>query len=60
MLKVRITNILYDTDGEDDIELPQEFVVTVEDNENVEDQLSDYITEQTGFCHRGFFYEVIN
>ena len=60
MLKVRITNILYDTDGEDDIELPQEFVVTVEDNEDVEDQLSDYITEQTGFCHRGFLYEVIN
>lgn len=60
MLKVRITNILYDTDGEDDIELPAEFVVTVEDNEDVEDQLSDYITEQTGFCHRGFLYEVIN
>ena len=60
MLKVRITNILYDTDGEDDIELPQEFVLEVEDNEDVEDVLSDYITEQTGFCHRGFFYEVIN
>jgi hypothetical protein len=26
----------------------------------VEDMLSDYITEQTGFCHGGFLYEVIN
>lgn len=60
MLTVRIYNISYDTDGEDDIDLPAEFVVTVEDTEDVEDQLSDYITEQTGFCHRGFLYEVIN
>lgn len=59
MLAIRIYNIAYDTDGEDDIELPTEFVVTVEDNEDVEDQLSDYITEQTGFCHFGFEFEEI-
>lgn len=60
MLKVRITNIQYDTDGEDDIELPQEFVLEVEDNEDVEEVLSNYITEQTGFCHGGFYYETLN
>jgi hypothetical protein len=60
VLKFRIYNISYDTDGEDDIELPKEFVVEFEDHENVEDMLSDYITEQTGFCHGGFLYEVIN
>ena len=60
MLAIRIHSIVYDTDGEDDIDLPTEFVVTVEDNEDVEDQLSDYITEQTGFCHRGFLYETLN
>lgn len=59
MLTVRIYSILYDTDGEDDIDLPAEFVVTVEDSEELEDALSDLITEQTGFCHRGFLYEVL-
>lgn len=59
MLTVRIYNISYDTDGEDDISLPQEFIVQLEDNENVEDMLSEHITEQTGFCHGGFLYEVI-
>ena len=59
MLTVRIYNISYDTDGEDDISLPQEFIVQLEDNESVEDMLSEHITEQTGFCHRGFLYEVI-
>lgn len=60
MLTIRIYNIAYDTDGEDDIDLPAEFVVTVKDNEDVEDQLSEHITDQTGFCHRGFLYEVIS
>ena len=60
MLKFRIYDIVYDTAGEDDIELPKEFVVEFEDHENVEDMLSDYITEQTGFCHGGFLYEVMN
>lgn len=59
MLTVRIHSIIYDTDGEDDIDLPAEFVVTVEDSEELEDALSDLITEQTGFCHRGFLYEVL-
>ena len=59
MLKVRITGIQYDTDGED-IALPQEFVLEVEDNEDVEEVLSEYITEQTGFCHGGFHYETLN
>ena len=58
MLTVRIYNINYDTDGES-VRLPQEFVVQLEDNEDVEDMLSEHITEQTGFCHKGFLYEVI-
>lgn len=59
MLTVRIYGIAYDTDGED-IALPEELVVEVKDHEDVEDELSDIISERTGFCHKGFFYEVLN
>lgn len=45
------TNIEWDTDGEyvvlpNSIEIPDNLI-------NPED-ISDYITEQTGFCHFGF------
>ena len=48
------TNIEWDTDGEyvvlpNSIEIPDNLI-------NPED-ISDYITEQTGFCHFGFDIE---
>ena len=57
-MKIKVFNILYDTDGED-VELPQEFEVEVDDHEDVEEELSEVITDQTGFCHKGFDYEVL-
>lgn len=48
---MKATNILWDTDGED-IALPTE--IQIPDGMVDEDEISDYISDQTGFCHFGF------
>jgi hypothetical protein len=56
-MKYVITNILYDTDGEE-IELPKKLVIDVpKDCEDVEGFLCDEISNVTGFCHFGFKFE---
>lgn len=58
----RVTDILWDTDAED-VVLPEEVIVAVADDADpaeVEDILSDEITEQTDWCHRGFAYETVS
>ena len=46
-------NIIWDTDSEEDMDsLPTEILIpdTITDI----DEISDFITELTGFCHKGF------
>lgn len=68
-MKYRCFNIQWDTsdDGEqvsaEDLELPTTLEISftaedMEDIDNVEDALSDAITEKTGFCHNGFEWEI--
>lgn len=57
-MKFKVTNIKYDTDGEM-IPLPEELVLELADHEHVEDELSEVISDLTGFCHFGFDYEVL-
>lgn len=54
MGKLKATNIIWDTDGED-VDLPKE--IEIPDGMADEDEISDYITDQTGFCHKGFALE---
>ena len=49
--KIRATNIIWDTDGEDVI-LPSEIEIPA--GMINEDEISDYISDVTGFCHKGF------
>ena len=59
MKQYRIFNIKYDTDG-NDVKLPNQMFVTFEvDSEDVEEELSDFISRDTGFCHFGFEFEEI-
>ena len=44
-------DIIWDTDGEQ-IDLPNE--IEIPDEIVDEDDISDYITDRTGFCHMGF------
>lgn len=48
---MKAINIKWDTDGEK-IELPVEIEIPEEITD--EDEISDYISDETGFCHYGF------
>ncbi len=48
---MKAVNIEWDTDGEN-IPLPNE--IEIPSNITDEDEISDYITDITGFCHKGF------
>lgn len=62
-MKYRVLHIKWDTDGQD-VDLPTEIIIEIseekeahlDDYEKVE-LLSDYITDETGFCHKGFSTE---
>lgn len=46
-------DIEWDADGHED-ELPKEIVIPWYVLKNGTEAVSDYISEQTGFCHKGF------
>lgn len=52
-----VTNIKYDTDGED-VDLPQEMTIDVPDDITdpieIEEYLSDEISRRTNYCHFGY------
>lgn len=60
---MKATNIQWDTDGDQEefdelpteIEIPKDFIS--ENGEVDEDTVSDYISDETGFCHYGFEIE---
>lgn len=54
-MKVKAFNIEYDTDGED-INLPYEVFVEVEEK----DDICDAVSDKTGFCVFSLQYEIIN
>lgn len=64
MTTIRYFDIKWDLDGEDlDIDLPSEMTIATDpsvlDDEDAENIISDMLTEATGFCHKGFNYEIV-
>lgn len=71
----KVFNILWDVDdaGENDLEaqeviwtLPEETIVTITSEEadlndkmQIADYISDYLSDEFGFCHNGFEYKEI-
>lgn len=50
---MKAINILWDVDDEEDeISLPEE--IDIPKDMTDEDEISDYISDETGFCHYGF------
>lgn len=51
---MKATNIIWDTDGDQDIleSLPTE--IEIPDDMTDEEEISDYISDVTGYCHMGF------
>lgn len=52
---LKATNILWDTDYDDDGELPTE--IDTPEGMTDEDEISDYLSEVTGYCHQGYVLE---
>lgn len=52
---LKVTNILWDTDYDDDGELPTE--IDIPEGMTDEDEISDYLSEVTGYCHQGYVLE---
>lgn len=54
---MRAINIEWDTDGNQEVfeDLPKE--IEIPEWMTDEDQISDYLTDKTGFCHLGFVLE---
>ena len=60
--KVRVFNIKWDTDGAE-VDLPSFMILNIETNDlddldYLEDCISEYLSDHTGFCHDGFDYEI--
>lgn len=59
---MKAINIKWDTDGDqelaetlpDTIEIPEELANKVEDMNDENEEISDYLSDVTGFCHYGF------
>lgn len=50
---MKAINILWDVDNDEDLDfLPEE--IEIPDGMTDEDEISDYISDETGFCHCGF------
>ena len=65
-IKIKVTNIVYDTDIDDDSsdfvlnsELPSEMIVEVDGIIDIESEIADAISDTTGWCVSGYNYEVL-
>lgn len=60
---MKAVDIKWDIDHGDDvvlpteIDIPEDIVEEAEDLAELEDRISDYISDLTGYCHKGFYVE---
>lgn len=53
---MKAVSIIWDVDYEEDLELlPKE--IEIPDWMTDEDEISDYLSNTTGYCHKGFYLE---
>lgn len=61
--KILITDIQWDTDGDKRLfkKLPQkiEWEGEIDEEDDIDEVIGDAISDQTGFCHYGFHYEIL-
>ena len=58
-MKIKVTNIVYDTDGESIPDLPNEMILNVGGDIDIESEIADAISDNTGWCVEGYNYEII-
>lgn len=58
-MKYLCYDIEWDTDGED-VDLPTSLEVAIDDTDDVQDALSDALSNETGYSHKGFNFSPCN
>ena len=60
-MKVKVTDIVYDTDGivSTEMNLPDEMIVEVDGIIDIESEIANAISDKTGWCVEGYNYEII-
>jgi len=60
-MKVRVTDIVYDTDGivSTEMNLPSEMILIVDSRLDVESEIANAISDKTGWCVEGYNYEIL-
>ena len=60
-MKVKVTDIVYDTDGivSTEMNLPSEMILIVDGSLDVESEIADIISDKTGWCVEGYNYEIL-
>ena len=60
-MKVKVTDIVYDTDGivSTEMNLPSEMIVEVDGIIDIESEIADAISDKTGWCVEAYNYEII-
>jgi hypothetical protein len=57
-MKIEVTNIVYDTDGES-VDLPSEMIVNVDGIIDIDQEIADAISDKTGWCVGSYNYEIV-
>lgn len=60
-MKVKVTDIVYDTDGivSPEMNLPDEMTLVIDGSLDVESEIADAISDKTGWCVEGYNYEIL-
>jgi hypothetical protein len=56
-MRIKVTNIVYDTDGES-VDLPREMILDVDNVEDT-DEIVDMISDRTDWCVTSYNYEIL-
>jgi hypothetical protein len=57
-MRIKVTNIVYDTDGES-VDLPSEMIVNVDGIIDIDQEIADAISDKTGWCVGSYNYEIL-
>lgn len=49
-MKVRASNILWDTDGDESVKLPHETIIDIDDDSDMNMETADYLSDKYGYC----------
>ena len=58
-MKIKVTNIVYDSGDESDLDLPTEMIVNVDGVIDIESEIADAISDSTCWCVEGYNYEIL-